>query len=54
MSSPACTASCSTWDTDFKTFHQLKSIIERLESIADACAENAELLRHLALEYLDY
>ena len=28
-------------DTDFKTFHQLKSIIERLESIADKCAHNA-------------
>ena len=42
------------WDTDFKTFHQLKSIIERLESIADASAENAELIRHMALEYLDY
>ncbi|MCZ7663724.1 MAG: DUF47 family protein [Thermoleophilia bacterium] len=41
-------------DTDFKTFHQLKSIIERLESIADKCAENAELIRHMALEYLDY
>lgn len=42
------------WDTDFKTFHQMKSIIERLESIADACAENAELIRHMALEYLDF
>lgn len=42
------------WDTDFKTFHQMKSIIERLESIADASAENAELIRHMALEYLDY
>jgi len=41
-------------ETDFKTFHQLKSIIERLESIADKCAENAELIRHMALEYLDY
>lgn len=40
-------------DTDFKTFHQLKAIIERLESIADRCNENAELLRHMALEYLD-
>jgi predicted phosphate transport protein (TIGR00153 family) len=40
-------------DTDFKTFHQLKAIIERLESIADRCAENAELLRHMALEYLE-
>jgi len=42
------------WDTDYKTFHQLKSIIERLESIADASAENAELIRHMALEYMDY
>jgi len=40
-------------DTDFKTFHQLKSIIERLESIADRCSQNAELLRHMALEYLE-
>jgi len=41
------------WDTDFKTFHQMKSIIERLESIADASAENAEVIRHMALEYQD-
>jgi uncharacterized protein len=41
------------WDTDFKTFHQLKAIIERLESIADRCSQNAELIRHMALEYLD-
>jgi predicted phosphate transport protein (TIGR00153 family) len=40
-------------DTDFKTFHQVKSIIERLESIADKCAENAETIRHMALEYLE-
>lgn len=40
-------------DTDFKTFHQLKAIIERLESIADCCSQNAELLRHMALEYLE-
>ena len=40
-------------DTDFKTFHQLKAIIERLESIADRCNQNAELIRHMALEYLD-
>lgn len=40
-------------DTDFKTFHQLKSIIERLESIADKCAQNAQLIRHMALEYLE-
>jgi predicted phosphate transport protein (TIGR00153 family) len=41
------------WDTDFKTFHQLKSILERLESIADRCSQNAELVRHLALEYIE-
>ncbi|MCE5254895.1 MAG: DUF47 family protein [Actinomycetia bacterium] len=41
------------WDTDFKTFHQFKAIIERLESIADRCSWNAELLRHMALEYLE-
>ncbi|MBN1320314.1 MAG: DUF47 family protein [Thermoleophilia bacterium] len=40
-------------DTDFKTFHQLKAIIERLETIADRCNQNAELIRHMALEYLD-
>lgn len=40
-------------DTDFKTFHQLKAITERLENVADRCCENAELLRHMALEYLE-
>ena len=40
-------------DTDFKTFHQLKAIIERLENVADRCSQNAELLRHMALEYLE-
>jgi predicted phosphate transport protein (TIGR00153 family) len=40
-------------DTDYKTFHQLKAIIERLERVADRCCENAELLRHMALEYLE-
>jgi predicted phosphate transport protein (TIGR00153 family) len=40
-------------DTDYKTFHQFKAIIERLECIADRCSSNAELLRHMALEYLD-
>jgi predicted phosphate transport protein (TIGR00153 family) len=40
-------------DIDFKAFHQLKSILERLENIADRCNENAELLRHMALEYLE-
>ncbi|OFW60062.1 MAG: hypothetical protein A2133_10270 [Actinobacteria bacterium RBG_16_64_13] len=40
-------------DIDYKTFHQLKAIIERLESIADRCSQNAELLRHMALEYIE-
>lgn len=40
-------------DTDYKTFHQFKAIIERLESIADRCSANAELVRHMALEYLE-
>ncbi|MBN1628518.1 MAG: DUF47 family protein [Thermoleophilia bacterium] len=40
-------------DIDFKTFHQLKAIIDRLENIADRCSQNAELLRHMALEYLE-
>ena len=40
-------------DIDYKTFHQLKAIIERLESIADRCNQNAEVLRHMALEYLE-
>lgn len=40
-------------DTDYKTFHQIKAIIERLENVADRCCENAELLRHMALEYLE-
>jgi uncharacterized protein Yka (UPF0111/DUF47 family) len=41
------------FDTDYKTFHQLKAIIERLENVADRCCEDAELLRHMALEYLE-
>jgi len=41
------------FDTDFKTFHQLKAIIQRLENVADRCCENAETLRHMALEYLE-
>ena len=40
-------------DIDFKAFHQLKSIIDRLENIADRASNNAELLRHMALEYLE-
>lgn len=40
-------------ETDYKTFHQLKAIVERLENVADRCCENAELLRHMALEYLE-
>jgi len=41
------------WATDYKNFHQLKAIIERLESIADRCSQNAEVIRHMALEYLE-
>jgi uncharacterized protein len=41
------------WDIDYKTFHQFTSIIERLESIADRCSQNAEAVRHMALEYLE-
>jgi len=40
-------------DIDYKAFHQLKSILDRLENIADRCNDNAELLRHMALEYLE-
>ncbi len=41
------------WDIDYKTFHQVREIIERLESIADRCSQNAEVIRHMALEYLE-
>jgi uncharacterized protein Yka (UPF0111/DUF47 family) len=41
------------WDIDYKTFHQFKAIIERLESIADPCSQNAEVIRQMALEYLE-
>jgi predicted phosphate transport protein (TIGR00153 family) len=41
------------FETDYKTFHQLKAITERLENVADRCCENAQLLRHMALEYLE-
>jgi predicted phosphate transport protein (TIGR00153 family) len=41
------------FDTDYKTFHQLRAIIGRLENVADRCCENAELVRHMALEYLE-
>jgi uncharacterized protein len=41
------------WDTDYKTFHQFKAILDRLESIADRCSQNAELVRHMALEYIE-
>ncbi len=40
-------------DIDYKAFAQLKSILDRLERIADQCNHNAELLRHMALEYLE-
>jgi predicted phosphate transport protein (TIGR00153 family) len=40
-------------DTDFKTFHQLKTIIERLEEVADKAADNAETLRLIAIRHLE-
>lgn len=40
-------------DTDFKTFHQLKSIIERLEELADKAADNAETIRLIALRHME-
>lgn len=40
-------------ETDYKTFHQIKAIIERLENVADRCCENAERVRLVALEYLE-
>ena len=40
-------------DTDFKTFHQLKSIIERLEEVADKAADNAETIRLIAIRHLE-
>lgn len=40
-------------DVDFKTFVQANAIIDRLESMADTCGQNAELLRHLVLEYIE-
>jgi len=40
-------------DIDYKAFTQMKSILDRLERIADQCDHNAELLRHMALGYLE-
>jgi hypothetical protein len=40
-------------DTDFKTFHQLKSIIERLEELADKAADNAETIRLIAIRHME-
>ncbi len=40
-------------DTDFKTFHQLKAIIERLEEIADRAADCAETVRLIAVRHLE-
>jgi len=40
-------------DIDYKTFVQANAIIDRLESMADTCSQNAELLRHLVLEYIE-
>lgn len=40
-------------DTDFKTFHQLKSIIERLEEVADKAADNSETIRLIAIRHME-
>lgn len=40
-------------DTDFKTFHQLKAIIERLEEVADRAADNAETIRLIAIRHME-
>ena len=48
------TETCSIGIPTYKTFHQVKAILERLESIADRCSQNAELVRHMALEYIEY
>jgi len=40
-------------DTDFKTFHQLKAIIERLEEVADRAADCAETIRLIAVRHLE-
>lgn len=41
-------------DTDFKTFHQLKSIIERLKEVADKAADNAETIRLIAIRHMEF
>lgn len=40
-------------DTDFRTFHQLKAIIERLEEVADRAADCAETIRLIAVRHLE-
>ncbi len=40
-------------DIDFKTFHQLKAIIERLEELADQTAYCAETIRLIAIRHLE-
>jgi hypothetical protein len=40
-------------DTDFKTFHQLKAIIERLEEVADRAADCAETIRLIAVRHME-
>lgn len=40
-------------DIDFKTFHQLKAIIERLEEVADQAALCAEIIRLIAIRHLE-
>jgi uncharacterized protein Yka (UPF0111/DUF47 family) len=40
-------------DTDFKTFHQMKAIIERLEEVADRASDCAETIRLIAVRHLE-
>jgi predicted phosphate transport protein (TIGR00153 family) len=41
-------------ETDFKTFNQLREIIVRLEEIADKAEETAEIVRLIAIKYIDF
>lgn len=41
-------------ETDFKTFYQLREIIVRLEEIADKAEETAEIVRLIAIKYIDF
>ena len=40
-------------DTDYKTCHQLKAIMERLEEVADRDEDCAETIRLIAVRHLE-